>query len=54
MEAGRRNKSMKKSKTKYIFNRAVALVLTAAMLVTGAAGCPGGGVLRQKLQQAMG
>ncbi len=44
---------MKKSKTKYIFNRAVALVLIAAMLVTGAAGCPGG-VLRQKLQQAMG
>ncbi len=34
---------MKKSKTKYIFNRAVALVLTAAMLVMGAAGCPGGG-----------
>ena len=32
---------MKKSKTKYIFNRAVALVLIAAMLVTGAAGCPG-------------
>lgn len=35
---------MKKSKTKYIFNRAVALVLTAAMLVTGAAGCAGGGI----------
>lgn len=44
---------MRKSKTRRIIHKTVALILTAAMLVTGASGYPEG-VLRHKLQQVMG